>query len=133
MTVLPGAVAAVERMRARWPIALVTGSSRAEADQALQVLGLREAWGAIFASEDYQRGKPAPDGFLAAAAVLKAPPERCVVIEESAAGIAAGVAAGMRVVAVRAGNFAGHDQRAAHRIVDSLDDVTYDLLEELAR
>ncbi len=131
MTVLPGAVAAVERLRARYPIGLVTGSSREEARQALRVLGLEQAWGVILASEDYRHGKPAPEGYLAAAGALGARPERCVVIEESAAGIASGLAAGMRVLAVRAGNFAGHDQRAAHRIVETLEDITHGVIEEV--
>jgi HAD superfamily hydrolase (TIGR01509 family) len=132
MTIMPGAVAAVERLGARWPKALVTGSSREEAMQALRVLGLTDAFKVIFASEDYTHGKPAPDGYLAAARVLGVPPQRCVVLEDSSAGIAAGIAAGMTVIAVRAGNFAGHDQSKAHRIVDTLDEITVELLEELA-
>jgi HAD superfamily hydrolase (TIGR01509 family) len=131
MTVLPGAVPAVTRLRAHHPLALVTGSSRVEAAQALGVLGLEGAFQVVLAAEDYVHGKPAPDGFLGAARALGVSPERCVVIEESAHGIAAGVAAGMTVVAVRAGNFAGHDQGAAHRIVDTLDQVTPELLRAL--
>jgi len=132
MTVMPGAVAAVRRMGARWPLALVTGSSREEAGQALRVLGLEDAFPVLLAAEDYPRGKPAPDGFLAAARALGVAPGRCVVLEDSAAGIAAARAAGMTVIAVRAGNFAGHDQSPAHAIVDTLDDVTPELLEEVA-
>jgi beta-phosphoglucomutase-like phosphatase (HAD superfamily) len=45
-----------------------------------------------------RNGKPAPDIFLAAAADLGAPPETCVVVEDSPLGVAAAVAAGMRVV-----------------------------------
>jgi HAD superfamily hydrolase (TIGR01509 family) len=131
MTIMPGAVAAVRRLGARWPFAMVTGSSREEAMQALRVLGLAEAFQVIFAAEDYTRGKPAPDGYLAAAGVLGVPPPRCVVIEDSSAGIAAGIAAGMTVIAVRAGNFAGHDQSRAHRVVDTLDEVTLELVEGL--
>jgi beta-phosphoglucomutase-like phosphatase (HAD superfamily) len=50
------------------------------------------------------------------------------VVEDSAAGIAAGRAAGACVVAVRAGNFHGQDQRDAHRVIDTLDELTEDLL-----
>lgn len=45
-----------------------------------------------------RRGKPAPDIFLAAAEGLGATPETCVVVEDSPLGVAAAVAAGMRVI-----------------------------------
>lgn len=131
MTIMPGAVAAVRRIGSRWPKAIVTGSSREEARQALTALGLVADFPLVLAAEDYTRGKPAPEGYLAAAARLGVRPERCLVLEDSVAGIAAGRAAGMTVVAVRAGNFAGHDQSAAHHICDTLDGVTYELIELL--
>jgi HAD superfamily hydrolase (TIGR01509 family) len=130
LTHMPGAVAAVRRF-SPYPKAIVTGSSRAEARQALTALGVVDAFRIVLASEDYVRGKPAPDGYLAAAARLGAAPADCLVIEDSAAGIAAGRAAGMTVVAVRAGNFLGQDQSAAHEVVATLDDVTDDLVARL--
>jgi HAD superfamily hydrolase (TIGR01509 family) len=51
----------------------------------------------IFSASQVARGKPAPDLFLFAASEMKAPPERCVVIEDSVAGITGAVAAGMAV------------------------------------
>lgn len=131
MTILPGAIAAVRRLGARWPKAVVTGSSRAEAAQSLRFLGLESEFPVVLASEDYAHGKPHPAGYLAAAERLAVAPADCLVLEDSAAGIAAGRAAGMTVVAVRAGNFIGADQSAAHRIVATLDDVTYGLVEAL--
>src|SRR5262249_44207622 len=133
MTIMPGAVAAVRRLGDRWPKAIVTGSSRAEARQALEALGLLADFPVVLAAEDYAHGKPSPQGYLAAAARLGASTKSCVVLEDSAAGIAAGRAAGMRVIAVRAGNFAGHDQSAADLVVETLDAVTVELIEELGR
>ncbi|HKA89842.1 MAG TPA: HAD family phosphatase [Haliangiales bacterium] len=130
LTHMPGAVAAVRRF-CSYPKAIVTGSSRAEARQALGALGIADAFPVILASEDYARGKPAPDGYLAAAAKLGAAPADCLVIEDSAAGIAAARAAGMTVVAVSAGNFLGQDQSAAHHVVETLDEVTDDLVARL--
>jgi beta-phosphoglucomutase-like phosphatase (HAD superfamily) len=45
------------------------------------------------------RGNPAPDLFLYAAAQHRTAPDRCLVVEDSASGVAAGLAAGMPVVA----------------------------------
>jgi HAD superfamily hydrolase (TIGR01509 family) len=127
ITVLPGAREAVARLAAL-ARGLVTGSSRVEAAQALSALGMSDTFGVVVASEDVSRSKPAPDGYLAAADALKVEPAACVVVEDSAAGIAAGRAAGAFVVAVRAGNFFGQDQRDAHRVIDTLDELTEALL-----
>ncbi len=127
ITILPGAREAVHRFGGRGR-ALVTGSSRVEARQALVALGLDGVFAPVIAAEDVPRSKPAPDGYLAALATLGVAPEDAVVIEDSAAGIAAGRAAGCTVIAVRAGNFAGQDQSAAHHVLDTLDELTDELL-----
>lgn len=133
VTRMPGAIEAVERLGRRYPKALVTGSSRAEARQSLRALGLQDAFPVVLASEDYARGKPSPDGYLEASRLLGVPAKECLVLEDSAAGIAAGRAAGALVVAIRAGNFLQQDQSGAHCIVDTLHDVTGDLILELER
>lgn len=130
VTVLPGTRAAIDRFR-HLPLAIVTGSSRIEAAQALAALGLEGAFGAVIASEDVPRSKPAPDGYLAAAAALGIEPSACLVVEDSVAGIAAGLAAGAVVVAIGAGNFAGHDQSAAHHVFATLDQLTADFVRSL--
>jgi len=132
MEPLPGALGALERF-AHLPKALVTGSSRAEAEHALRSLAIRHHFEALFAAEDVPTSKPDPTGYVSAAQALGVDPRHCVVLEDSSAGIAAGRAAGAWVIAVRQGNFANQDQSQAHRIVDSLDEVTLDLLEELLR
>ena len=53
---------------------------------------------ALFSAESVARGKPHPDLFLHAAAAMGAPPELAVVVEDTPSGVAAGVAAGMRVL-----------------------------------
>jgi len=131
ITILPGARESVARFAAI-PRAIVTGSSRVEAAQALEALGLASEFDLVLAAEDYPRSKPAPDGYAAAAEALAVPIDRCLIIEDSTAGIASGLAAGGLVVAVRAGNFHGQDQSAAPVVVDTLDDITFDLLAEMA-
>ena len=59
--------------------------------------------GRLFSADDVEHGKPAPDLFLHAAEVMGAPPGRTAVIEDSAHGVAAGLAAGMTVFAYTGG------------------------------
>ena len=66
---------------------------------SLAVTGLDTFFGPhVFSASSVERGKPAPDLFLYAADAMQADPARCVVIEDSTPGVAAGLAAGMRVV-----------------------------------
>jgi HAD superfamily hydrolase (TIGR01509 family) len=130
ITVLPGAkqVLAWTRGHKR---GLVTGSSRAEVVQVLPHLGADAMFDVIVAAEDVQRSKPAPDGYQAALAALGLAPHEVVVIEDSEAGISAGREAGCHVLAVRAGNFGGWKQDHAHRVIDTLEDLTPSLVDAL--
>ena len=130
ITVLPGARTVLGWTQDR-PRALVTGSSRVEVTQVLPLIGPEAAFPVIVAAEDVRRSKPAPDGYCAAIAALGLAPAECLVIEDSVAGIEAGRSAGCIVVACRAGNFAGWDQSAAHRVIDTLEELTPALVGEL--
>ena len=65
-------------------------------------LGTTGLWalfeGRIFSADDVTRGKPAPDLFLHAAALMGHLPERCVVVEDSPSGVASARSAGMAVI-----------------------------------
>lgn len=61
----------------------------------------------LFSASEVRTGKPAPDVFLHAAAKMHVDPRHCVVVEDSAVGVAAAVAAGMRVVGFAGGSHAG--------------------------
>jgi len=128
---LPGAVAAVRRLGARSALAVVSGASRAEVGDALEGIGVIRAMQVWLGAEDYTRGKPAPDPFQMAMRRLGVAPEACIAIEDATPGILSARAAGARVIAVRAGNFAGYDLSAADVVVDTLDDVTDALCERL--
>jgi len=72
---------------------------------ALRTMGLDRFFGEhVFSATMVARGKPAPDLFLHAAAKMGAEPARCVVIEDSPAGVRAGKAAGMRVIGFTGGS-----------------------------
>lgn len=133
--VLPGARALVAwGAAAQIPMAIVSGSSRREIAHALTLLGFEDQLQFYMGAEDVRCGKPDPEGYATAAERLQVAPARCVVFEDSTAGIASGRAAGMFVVATSAANLpeahAGHqDQSEAHTLVSGLDALD---LEELS-
>jgi HAD superfamily hydrolase (TIGR01509 family) len=61
----------------------------------------------LFSGDDVANGKPAPDLFLHAAAKMQVAPRHCIVVEDSAVGVAAGVAAGMTAIGFAGGSHAG--------------------------
>lgn len=98
---MPGSAAFVESLVSRGvPCAVVSSSPRANIDVVLGRGGLRDRFRAIITAEDTSIGKPEPEGFLLGAARLGLEPARCVVFEDAPAGIQAGLAGGMRVVAL---------------------------------
>jgi HAD superfamily hydrolase (TIGR01509 family) len=62
----------------------------------------------LFSANDVTHGKPAPDLLLHAARVMGVEPRSCIVVEDSAVGVAAGIAAGMTVVGFVGGSHAGN-------------------------
>jgi HAD superfamily hydrolase (TIGR01509 family) len=99
---VPPMAGALEALRAVMdagiPVACASNSGRAELAAKLQALGLTEYFGnRVFSYQDVRRPKPYPDMYLAAAAACGAAPADCVVVEDSAIGARAGVAAGCRV------------------------------------
>jgi HAD superfamily hydrolase (TIGR01509 family) len=128
---LPGAVAAIRRLALRSKLAVVSGASHGEVVDALESLRVLDAFAFVMGAEDYPRGKPAPDPYAMAIARLGARAARTIAIEDATPGILSARAAGARVVAVRAGNFSGYDLSAADVVVETLDDLTDDLVARL--
>lgn len=93
----PGFLAMLDALRTRACIA--TSSSPQRVGHTLQVLGLADRFGdRVFTASQVRHGKPAPDLFLLAADRMGAAAETTLVIEDSSPGIAAALAAGMRVL-----------------------------------
>ena len=130
---LDGAVEAVERLAARWPLGLASSSPRRLIDLVLAVTGLAERFRASISTEEVERGKPAPDVYLQVAARLGVPPGECVAVEDSSNGVRSAVAAGMRVVAVPSERYPLADDAvaAASQVLQQLDELTVDMVEEL--
>jgi HAD superfamily hydrolase (TIGR01509 family) len=121
---LPGAVALVQRLARRSPLALVSGASGKEVRDALSGIGVRDLFSVIVTAEDYAHGKPSPEPYLTGLTRLGVAAARSIVIEDATPGILSARAAGIRVIGVQAGNFVGYDLSPADVVVDTLDDVT---------
>lgn len=100
LPLIDGAIEAVERLAARWPLGLASSSNREVIDLVLELSGLARFFRVTVSSEEVSRGKPAPDVYLEAARSLGVPPERCAAVEDSHNGIRSAKAAGMRVIAI---------------------------------
>jgi HAD superfamily hydrolase (TIGR01509 family) len=115
LEVFEDAITAVADLRAHGvPIAVASGSVRERLDRTLARAGL--AFEITVAGDEVEHGKPSPDMFFLAAARLGVAPERCVVVEDSSPGVAAGRAAGMPTLGVR--REPGIDLSAATQVVD---------------
>jgi HAD superfamily hydrolase (TIGR01509 family) len=99
LTLLPGAGELLTEVRdAGLPHALVTSSERPIMDAVLLQLGV--GFTATVCAGDVSRGKPDPEPYLRAAALLGVDPRSCVALEDSPNGVASAEAAGCRLVAV---------------------------------
>lgn len=101
---LPGAVEKVHETAQLAPIALVTGSTSAQASAVINALEIGHLFRDVVACDMYDRGKPDPMPFLIAAENLDVEPARCLAIEDSPSGVRAAKAAGIKVVGVHEGN-----------------------------
>jgi HAD superfamily hydrolase (TIGR01509 family) len=126
LPLVDGAVEAVERLSARWPLGLASSSNREVIDAVLDAAGIAERFTATVSSEEVARGKPAPDVYLEAARRLGVEPTQCVAIEDSRNGIRSANAAGMRVLAIPNAHFPPSKDTlaSADAIVASLDELT---------
>ena len=112
----------VAKLAGRYPLAVASGSNHPVIDEVLAMRQLRRFFSVVASTQDVARTKPAPDVFLHAARLLGIPPERCGVIEDSAAGVTAARAAGMDVIAIT--NSLPREQLAhATHTVDTYEDI----------
>ena len=98
---MPGALEVLTALnRAAIPLALVTSGDDEYAQLVLHRVGIAELFAFTVTGDDVSEMKPFPEPYLLAAERFGLPPERVVVFEDSAAGVASAVAAGMYCIAV---------------------------------
>ena len=100
LPLVDGAIEAVQRLASDFRLGLASSSNRPLIEAVLDAARIAGLFEATVSSEEVERGKPAPDVYLEAARRIQVAPERCTAIEDSANGIRAAHAAGMRVVAI---------------------------------
>lgn len=98
--IIPGSIAFFRRAARLAPCAIVSGSPHDDVANAARLCGIADEVALVLGAGEYAAGKPDPSGYLRAAELLRVAPADCVVVEDSTVGVAAGVAAGMKVIAV---------------------------------
>jgi len=108
--------------------ALATSAGRARTYETLEQFGLTRQFAAIVTGEEAETSKPAPEIFLLTAARIETDPNRCVVVEDSVAGVAAARAAGMKCAGLAPSKWFGDlVQAGANDLISELpeDATTY--------
>jgi beta-phosphoglucomutase len=112
---------AVRYAAERVPLAICSGAARDEIEPVVEAAGIAGCFGAVVTSDDVVHGKPDPEGYVKALALLGADPAETVVFEDTEAGIASARAAGVgRVLAVRT-TLDAHRLAGADELVDWID------------
>jgi len=134
LPLMPGAVEAVRRMAARWPLGLASSSPPSLIAVVLDAAGLRECFVTTLSTEEVARGKPAPDIYLAVTDRLDRRPEHCAAVEDSTNGLRSAAAAGLHVVAIPHPRYPPDPAAlgAAGLVLASLDELTPDRVAALA-
>jgi beta-phosphoglucomutase-like phosphatase (HAD superfamily) len=114
------------------PCAVASSASMANIELALDAIGLGGVFDVVVDQRQVRRGKPDPDPYLVAAAGLRVDPQQCVVFEDTGPGIAAGLAAGARVVGVATLGRPAMLERADLVIADFSDQTPEGVLRALA-
>ncbi len=123
--IIDGSVALLSRLSEEMPVCIVSGSPRLDLEAAVDLMGVRDQLSFSVAAEDYIYGKPDPTCFLMAAQRLELDPEKCVVFEDSTAGIMAAKEAGMYCVALARPGLPQQDVSLADVVVSSLQDFRF--------
>ena len=118
---IPGSLELIARLReAGVPLALATSSWRRVVDAILVQFDLTEAFASVISGSELPKSKPDPAIYRLSAEALGVDPRKCVVLEDTAAGVAAAKGAGMYCIGFRSPHSGVQDLSRADEIVDDL-------------
>lgn len=134
LPLLPGGVAAVRRLGARWPLGLASSANRVVIDAVLAAADLGGAFAVTVSSEEVAHGKPAPDVYLEAVRHLGIEPRDGAAVEDSTSGIRSAQDAGLHVIAIPNRRFPPEEgvMATVDLVLASLDDLTVEVVDRLA-
>ena len=125
---LPGVGVWLRRLRAGgWCQAIASSAPPLNIEAILAATNLTHHFDALVSADEVEHGKPDPQIFLLAAGKLGIPPQRCVVVEDSPAGIEAGRRAGMSTIGV----LTSQHELTADVVVRTLDDLPAGTFDQL--
>jgi HAD superfamily hydrolase (TIGR01509 family) len=133
LPLMPGALAAVDRLGGRWKLGLASSSPRRLIDLFLSLSGRPAAFSVTVSADEVARGKPAPDVYLAAIERLGVPAGRGLAVEDSSNGVRAAVAAGLHCAVVPRAQYPVDPavERSASVVLGTLDGLTAEMVAEL--
>ncbi|MDD4636863.1 MAG: HAD family phosphatase [Bacteroidales bacterium] len=125
-TEIPGAKAFIQELQNQnILVALVTSSKQSKIERALKELALEQTFDTIVTADRITKGKPDPYCYQLAAKDLNISPSECLVLEDSLAGIAAGTAAGMKVIGLSTTLPADRLAEKVHRTIPDFTTITW--------
>jgi HAD superfamily hydrolase (TIGR01509 family) len=129
---MPGLSPLLDRLlTAKYRLAVASSSSRRDVNMVLNGINIADKFEVIASGDEVEEGKPNPALFLLAAKRLNLPVSDCVAIEDSNPGLRAAKDAGMKCIIVPHQHTQEQDFSRADVIVNSLDDITIELIQRL--
>lgn len=125
LDLLPGVRALIEELKAHGvQMVLASSASKATIARVFNRFGLAPYFTHTISGEDFAQSKPNPAIFLHAAELAETPVTECIVIEDSANGVAAAKAAGIYCVGYASPHSAGQDLRLADRVIQDFSELS---------
>ncbi len=131
--ILDGVQETLGRLQGKVIMGIVTSCLKEHFDIVHAGTGLLPFFDFVLTREDYEKSKPDPEPFLTAAAQAGIGPEECIIVEDSARGLAAANAAGIRCIAVPNRLTESSDFSSAYRVVNGAREVANIVLDLIAR
>jgi beta-phosphoglucomutase len=132
LDLLPGVRALIEDIKQQGiQMVLASSASKATIARVFNRFGLGPYFTHLVSGEDFAQSKPNPEIFLHAAALAETPVTECIVIEDSANGVAAAKAAGIYCIGYASLHSAGQDLRLADRVIQDFSELTADQIEAI--